>query len=134
LTRCAPWALACGVCAQLREFLSVRRGHLGQPLRGVGEPGEDLVPFPFVVGADLAEFPCGVFPGPRGLCACVFGACVRGRGALVGLRGLREGLVAGVLVKPLVTGGTVARSADIPADLTIGRGPGSRSSGLPSGP
>jgi hypothetical protein len=50
-----------------------------------------------VVGAYLVEFPRGVFPGPRGLCACVLGPRVGGRGALIGLRGLREGLVASVI-------------------------------------
>ena len=68
----------------------MRRGHLGQAVGGVGEPGEDLVALPLVVGAHLVEFARGVFAGPRGLCACVLGPRVGGRGALVGLRGLRE--------------------------------------------
>ena len=50
-----------------------------------------------------------VFAGPRGLRACVLGPRVGGRGALVSLRGLREGLVAGVI------GG---------ADEGLGLGPG----------
>ena len=74
----------------------MRPGHLGQAAGGVGEPGEDLLPLPLVVGAHLVEFPRGVFACPRGLGACVLGPRLGGRGALVGLRGLREGLVPGV--------------------------------------
>ena len=33
------------------KFGGVCRGHLGEPPGGVGEPGEDLVPFPLSVGA-----------------------------------------------------------------------------------
>ena len=45
--------------------------------------------FARTVDDDLIELPCGVFPGPRGLGACVFCACVGGGGALVcGLGGL----------------------------------------------
>ena len=102
-------ALACRVGAQLRRVPRRAPGHLGQAVGGVGEPGEDLVPLPLVVGAYLAELTRGVGPGPRGFCACVLGPRVGGRGALVGLRGLREGLVPGVI------GG---------ADKGLGLGPG----------
>jgi hypothetical protein len=57
----------------------VCRGHLGQALGGVGEPGEDLVSFPLGVGPQLHELARGVFTDPRGLCAGVLG----GGGTLV---------------------------------------------------
>ena len=63
----------------------------------VGEPGQDLVPFPFGVGGQLVEVACCVLANPRGLGACVLGPRVGGRGALIGLRGRREGLVASVV-------------------------------------
>jgi len=66
----------------------VRRGDVGQPAGGVGEPGKDLVAFPLGVGALLLEVARRVFPGPRRFRACVFGACVGGRGAPVGLLGV----------------------------------------------
>ena len=74
----------------------MRRGHLGQAPGGLVEPGEDLLSLPLVVGAQLVEFTCGGGAGSRGFCACVLRPRVGGRGALIGLRGLREGLVAGV--------------------------------------
>ncbi len=69
----------------------MRRGHLGQPVGGIGEPGEDLVPLPLGVCALLLQFARCVFPDPRGFCACVVRACVGGRGALVGLLGVLPG-------------------------------------------
>jgi hypothetical protein len=87
-------ALAGGVGAELLELGGVRPGHLGQAGGGVVEPGEDLVPFPLRVGAQLVGVTGGVFPDSRGFCAGVLGPGVGGRSALVCLRGLREGLVA----------------------------------------
>ena len=72
-------------------------GHLGQAAGSVVEPGEDLVPFPLGVGAQLAGLAGGVFPGPRGFGACVLCPGFGGRGALVSLRGLSRGLVASVV-------------------------------------
>jgi hypothetical protein len=51
----------------------------------------------FQRGAQFLALTRGVFSGPRGFCACVLGACVGGRSALVGLRGLRKRLVLGVV-------------------------------------
>ena len=62
------------------------------------------------------ELACGVFADPRGLCACVVGACLGGRGALVGgLRGLP--VLLGLLARlvPVVLSG---------ADEGLGVGPG----------
>ena len=92
--------LACRVGADLRELGRVRRRHLGQPPGGVGEPGQDLVPFPLGVAAQLLNLACGVFTGPRRLCAGVIGAGLGGGGALAVLRGLRERLVPGVTGGP----------------------------------
>jgi len=89
-------ALAGGIGPHPLEFGVVRPGHLGEAAGGVAEPSEDLVPFPLRVGAQLAGLAGGVFPGPGGFRACVLGACLGGGGALVRLRGLREGLVASV--------------------------------------
>ena len=87
----------------------MRPGHLGQAVGSVGEPGEDLVPLPVGVGAQLVELASGVFPSPRSLRACVLGPG-RGRGrALPGLLSIGAGLVAGGL------GG---------ADEGLGLGPG----------
>ena len=72
-------------------------GHLGQPAGSVVKPGENLVPFPPGVGAQLLELAGRVLAGPRGLGACGVGACLGGGCALVSLRGLRERLVPGVI-------------------------------------
>ena len=72
-------------------------GHLGQAAGSVVKPGEDLVPFPPGVGAQLLKLVRGVLSGPRGLCACVLGPCFGVGGALTGLRGLRDGLAASVV-------------------------------------
>ena len=72
-------------------------GHLGQAAGSVVKPGEDLVPFPPGVGAQLLKLAGRVLSGPRGLGACGVGACLGGGGALVSLRGLRERLVPGVI-------------------------------------
>ncbi len=50
----------------------------------VSEPVEDLVAFPFGVGAELVEFAGGVLSGPRGLRACVLGARLGRGGAPLG--------------------------------------------------
>ena len=85
------------VCPGPLKLGGVRPGDLGQPVSGVGEPGEDLVPLPLGVAAQLLDLACGVFTGPRRLCACAIGAGLGRCGALVGLRGLRERLVPGVV-------------------------------------
>jgi len=90
-------ALAGRISAQLLELGGVSPGHFGKAAGGVVEPGEDLVPFPLGVGAQLLELAGRVLSGPRGLGACGVGACLGGGCALVSLRGLRERLVPGVI-------------------------------------
>ncbi len=78
-------------------------GHLGQAAGGVGEPGEDLVPFPLGVGTQLVKFAGRVFANPRGLRACIFCACAGGRSALVRTLGGLPVLL-GLLARPVPVG------------------------------
>ena len=91
-TQCLPLAGRAG--AELPEFGGMRSDHLGQTAGRTGEPGKDLVAFPPGVSALLPGLAGGVFPGPCGFCPRIIGAGAGGRGALAGLPGLREGLVA----------------------------------------
>ena len=100
--------------------------HLGQAAGRTGEPGKDLVAFPPGVSALLPGLAGGVFPGPCGFCPRIIGAGAGGRGALAGLPGLREGLVA-----------CAAGSADLcpgpgsrPGDRLLRSLPGLRDTGL----
>ncbi len=92
---------ALGAAAQLAgrllEHLGAGFQRGAQLVALAGQPGEDLVPFPLGVGAQLLELAGRVLSGPRGLGACGVGACLGGGCALVSLRGLRERLVPGVI-------------------------------------
>ena len=116
------FALAVGIGPDPLELGGVRPRHLGQAVGGVGEPGEDLVPFPLGVGAQLVQVAGGLGADLRDLVACLGGGALGpglGRGDGGGALGAQllelaggvlpgpHGLGAGVLGACLGSGGAL---------------------------